>query len=319
MAVARDPATYKPFLSGRYKVESGISKLGRDFGNGEVDSRVFQIDSEFERFRENLSGSRTDDFAKYYGVTDAFSSVAENVYSFVARRLSYEYPEYFTLQRDDRTVTFRCSLTGDTLEFDHEFQFIKSSDPNHVSGLDALASRIQEDLAVMITDASADKLVALHVTAPSYWDPSEKLGHDFPTVHAPVPHIDRVNAASRKQFGTFQNGGKYTRFAWGANAPDRLNRHPIKPRWFDGPQSDWDPPRFDPENPQLHISIERQTLVGLENCTLFTIHPYFIDASTLALAERVLLADAIESMTPESLEYKSLANDHEAIVHWLRS
>lgn len=172
---------------------------------------------------------------------------------------------------------------------------------------------------MMVAEIGADRLVALHVTAPSYWDPSEKLGHDFPTVHAPVPHVERVNQASRKQFATFQKGGKYTRFAWGANAPNRLNRHPTKPRWFEGAQYDWGPPQFDPNHPELYVSIERQTLVGLENCTLFTIHPYFIEAGSLPSDERNRLADAIESMSPESREYKSLAKDCDAIVHWLRS
>lgn len=318
-SVSATSAIYKPFLTGRYKVESGISKLGRDFGNGPADALVFQIDAEFERFCENLAGARADDLSKYYGTTDAYEPVSGNVHSFIVRRLAYEHPNHFTLERSEHAAALHCALTGDVVEFDGAFAFLRSSDPEHVSGLDALASQIQEDLAVMVTDADADRLVALHVTAPSYWDPSEKLGHDFPAVHAPVPHIERVNQASRKQFATFQRGGKYTRFAWGANAPNRLSRHPKKPRWFGRPQSDWDPPRFDPADPKLYVSIERQTLVGLQNCTLFTIHPYFIDAGSLPHDEKRLLADAIESMSPESLEYKSLARDRKAIIDWLRS
>lgn len=314
-----DPAVYKPFLAGRYKVESGISKLGRDFGNGPADALVFQIDSEFQRFRDNLAGARADDLSKYYGETEGYEAVMGNVHSFVARRLAHEYPDCFALDRTSSSATLQCALTGDTLVFDGDFGFLESSDADHVSGLDALASQIQEDLAVMVVEPEADRLVALHVTAPSYWDPSEKLGHDFPAVHAPVPHIERVNEASRKQFATFQRGGKYTRFAWGAKAPSRLNRHPKKACWFAGEQSEWDPPRFDPQNPELFVSVERQTLVGLENCTLFTIHPYLIDARTLPPNEKRLLADAIESMSSQSRTYKSLANDGEAVVHWLRA
>ena len=315
----RSSAIYKPFLAGQYKVESGISKLGRDFGNGPADALVFQFDSEFGRFRENLAGARADDLGKYYGVTDAFQRVDQNVYSFIARRLAHEHPKEFRLDRTGAFVALHCELTGNTVEFTADFHFLRSSDSMHVSGLDALASQIQEDLAVMVTDDVADRLVALHVTAPSYWDPSEKLGHDFPTVHAPVPHIERVNEASRKQFARIQTGGRFTRFAWGANAPDRLHRHPVKAAWFEGSQEDWDPPRFDAANPKLYVSIERQTLVGLENCTLFTIHPYFIEASILAPDEKQLLAAAIESMSPESRQYKSLALDCDAIVNWLRS
>lgn len=312
------PTVYKPFLSGRYKVESGISKLGRDFGNGEADARVFQIDSEFPRFRENLAGARADDFSKYCGVTDTFGRTDQVVYSFIVHRLASEYPDLFRLEQSGARATMHCHLTGDIIEFAVDFHFLRSSDPTHDSGFDALASQVQEDLAVMVTDASADRLVAVHVTAPSYWDPSEKLGHDFPTVHAPVPHVERVNETSRKQFATIQRGGNYTRFAWGANAPDRLNRHPKKPTWFEGTDTDWQPPRFDPQNPQLFVSIERQTLIGLETCTLFTIHPYLIDAATLPPDEKHFLADAIESMSPESRAYKSLAKDYDAIVHWLR-
>lgn len=318
-SVTTDSAVYRPFLSGRYRVESGISKLGRDFGNGPADALVFQLDADFPRFRENLEGARADDLNKYYGVTDAYRPVSSAVHSFIARRLEFEHPDHFALERNGSAAVLHCRLTGDVLEFDADFEFVSSSDPRHGSGLDALASQVQEDLAVIVTDDAGDWLVALHVTAPSYWDPSEKLGHDFPAVHEPVPHVERVNQAAHKQFLTFQKGGRYTRFAWGANSANRLNRHPRRPHWFEGSQAQWDPPRFDPADPRLYVSVERQTLVGLQSCTLFTIHPYFIDAGSLPAEERRLLADAIESMSPESREYKSLARDCDAVVHWLRS
>jgi dimethylamine monooxygenase subunit A len=44
-------AIYFPLDSGRYEVKPGLFSLDTDFGNGEVDRQIFQIDRNFTEYR----------------------------------------------------------------------------------------------------------------------------------------------------------------------------------------------------------------------------------------------------------------------------
>jgi hypothetical protein len=110
------------------------------------------------------------------------------------------------------------------------------------------------------------------------------------------------------------------RFAWGLSTDTRLNHHPEAP--LDVPVNDWLGRHFDRDRPRLFLRIERQVIWGLPeyDAALFTIRTYFRDCSVVKKDTnlRCKLSAAIESMTPESLEYKGLAQSKANILAWLK-
>ena len=109
------------------------------------------------------------------------------------------------------------------------------------------------------------------------------------------------------------------RFAWGLSTDTRLNHHPEPPPGVSVEQ--WQGRNFDPQHPRLYLRIERQVIWGLSEyeAALFTIRTYFRDCGVVRkdLVLRSKLREAIESMTPESLVYKGLAESKPNILQWL--
>jgi hypothetical protein len=60
------PARYFPIESGRYEVKPGLFKFGTDFGNGDADRQVFQIDDQFPRYHAVKLAARQEQLSKYY-------------------------------------------------------------------------------------------------------------------------------------------------------------------------------------------------------------------------------------------------------------
>src|SRR3954451_9336305 len=73
------PARYLPFAHGRYDVAPGLSRFGRDFGNGEADCQVFQIDSDFPRYRAVKLAARAERLDKYFVTHELADEVATAV------------------------------------------------------------------------------------------------------------------------------------------------------------------------------------------------------------------------------------------------
>ena len=157
-ALSRE-AVYTPYANGVYDVSVGLRPLGTDFGNGEVDGKVFQFDEKFESYRENVLRVRGADLNKHYGLCGYSDEVSGRVNETIVRQLVKEYPAYFRFN-ENRLV---CALTGETVLFDETFQFVKTDEHDYESGLDALASQMQEDLAVVCIDGGRDWLSATTV------------------------------------------------------------------------------------------------------------------------------------------------------------
>ena len=64
------PARYFPLESGRYEVKPGLFKFGTDFGNGDADRQVFQIDDEFPRYQAAKMAARQERLSKYFQTHD---------------------------------------------------------------------------------------------------------------------------------------------------------------------------------------------------------------------------------------------------------
>ena len=59
-------ASYFPIVNGKYDVGRGSFPFGTDFGNGYKDKNIFQIDSNFDFYRQNKMLSRKENLEKYY-------------------------------------------------------------------------------------------------------------------------------------------------------------------------------------------------------------------------------------------------------------
>lgn len=313
------PAVYIPFDSGAYKVAPSLIPLEKPLGNGPADKRVFQLDREFEANLKNTHEARADDLAKYYGVAELSPSVQAAVFSYMIRQLHTEHPRLFTVEDVTGGLRMRCALTGESLLFDPSFNLLPESDGDYTSSLDALASQVQEDLAIVRVENGRDWLAALHVTAPNYWDPSEKLGKSFVDIHAPVAGIESLNRSAPTLIAAMIKNARYQRFAWGLTTDRRLNHHPNPPAAFDGTPSEWHGRTFNPKDPELYVRIERQVIIGFEDVSafLFSIRPYFLDCATMHPKHRSALHSALNSMTSVSRIYKGLERSVNQIMQWL--
>lgn len=315
-----EPARYLPFASGRYRVAADLNPMDRDFGNGPQDGKVFQLDRECARYRANVDAVRREHLSRYAGEKNCPPMVMRAVAGYMARQVAIEYPPFFALNEMGAGYVLECVLTDESLQFDENFDFVPNGS-QYRNSIDALASQVQEDLAIVHAPAeSHDRVVSVHVAAPSFWDPPSKLDLHFADVHEPVPAMEKLNRQAPKIVQMLTGNVTYQRFGWSVTTDRRLNHHETAPASFEGTAEEWRGTRFDRKEPRLYVRIERQVLVGFPEVSafLFLIRPHFVDAHTLSAEERAKLADAIESMSPETRRYKNVAHHAEAIIAWLR-
>lgn len=310
---------YFPPAIGRYEVKPGLMRFGKPLGGGVADGQVFQLDATFPRFRQAKLEARRERLGKYF-VTERFEPrVARALVEFIVGRLAKEHPEQFTLDRN-RTLTSR--LTGERLRFDGEWELRQLDtdgppvDPPYASSLDALASQVQEDLAVVSTAGAAHWLSALHVCIPNFWAPADKVGRPFAVVHQPVAGMEQMNRRADEMVRLMIEARQgLVRFAWGITWDEELNHHPSPPRGAVRA------PGFDPARPAAFVRVERQTMWGFPEvgAALFTIRPYLQDCAAIRRdpARSAQLAAALRTMSDASLAYKGLAGSRDALVRWL--
>lgn len=324
VAALNSPADYFPLMNGRYEVKPGMMVLGSPFGNGQADEQVFQIDENFKNYRQAKLLARTERLSKYYQTHNYSQSMASAIARLIVERLIQEHPQYFKYHKMAHSLIFHSQLTNETLYFnaDLELKQVEGSSvvPAYASTLDALAAQVQEDLTVICCGKDGlNWLSAVHLCYPNHWSAEEKIGQDFATIHTPVAGMAKINRRADAIVHTMINRQPMVRFAWGLSTDNRLNHHPEAPSSLLASQ--WQGRKFDPQHPQLYLRIERQVIWGLPEyqAALFTIRTYFKDCTLLKQDPvlRVKLCAAIESMSPESLIYKGLADSKVSILHWL--
>ena len=319
---------YFPIERGRYDVGPGLFRFGTDFGNGQQDQRMFQIDSEFDRYRRNKLEARREDLAKYYRIERYARAEARTVAKFITTRLAKEYPQYFAVTEADKLLELACGLTGERLQFDGDFNLVgtkgqaSSTTPEYVSALDALTCQVQEDLSVVSARTKGEHWIsAIHACAPNYWAPSDKIGKSFASVHAPVAGMDQTNRAQQAMIDAMIFKGPFVRFTWGLTTDKYLNHHPVPAPGHDPLL--WRGRDFSPEAPHLFLRVERQVAWGFPEigCALFTIRTYLTDCINVRgdTGKRNSLISAIEDMSDEQLAYKGLTNRASDILDWLES
>jgi len=322
---AKDAACYFPLDNGRYEVKPGLMPFGSNLGNDRADKQVFQIDSNFEHYRQAKLLARSERLSKYYQ-TYNYCGVAGAIARLIISRLTQEHPQYFHLEKlATDNLALHCYLTAETLYLDANWQLQQAQSqviPAYASTVDALASQVQEDLAVVCRGSDgANWLSAIHLCYPNHWAAEEKIGKDFAAVHAPVAGMEKINQRSRAIVNTMIVREPMVRFAWGLSTDTRLNHHPETP--LDIQVEQWQGREFNMDNPRLYLRIERQTIWGLPKyeTALFTIRTYFRDCSAIKQDSilRSKLVAALDSMTADSLVYKGLAKSKDSILRWLNN
>ncbi len=324
------PARYFPLEKGVYEVAPGLRVLGTDFGNGPADSRLFQLDYDFVKYRANRLAARAERIEKYVVTRDFRPEVEKEAVEFLIRRLTSEYPEHFLLSTlVSGHHELRCLLTEETLVISTEGKLVSAKSsvtPSYVSAYDALCSQLQEDVAILSTEkqpdgTTRDWLSALSLCSPSHWAAEDKIGKTFFAIHEPIPGIEKINRAAAGFVDALVNKGPYVRFVWGFGTDDRLNHHPTAPS--DWEQKDWSGRSFDRNRPgsPFILRVERQVLHGLPaaGAGLFAIRVSFIEGTLIRKnpRERDLLKSALLSMNPASRGYKGLVGHLEEVLKWL--
>jgi hypothetical protein len=323
---------YFPPAGGRYEVKPGLVRFGRELGGGEADGHVFQLDGTFPAYRRAKLAARQERLGKYFQTCTLSPAVRGAVCRFIARRLAAEHPTQFRFTGD----VLDCALTGERLHFDAHFD-LRSVDgvtarPPYACGFDALASQVQEDLAVVTAPPGARStrpknrvrypqshwLAAVHLSFPNAWAAEDKIDGTFATIHEPVVGMEQMNRQADAMVDAMLKATDgLVRFAWGVTSDDELNHHPEPPPGVRRAAG------FDPARPRAFLRVERQTIWGLPEASsaLFTIRTYLYDCDQVRQdpPRRDALVAALQSMSPASAAYKGLASSRQQLLGWLRS
>jgi dimethylamine monooxygenase subunit A len=271
------PARYLPFLGGKYSVTPDLAPLDRDFGNGPQDKKLFQFDTECERYRASTRNAIATHPERHVLFDDFPDEVAEAVVALMTAQLQSEWPEL----------------------------------PQPAPKFHALCEYIQEDIAVVRwTPERGEWNAALHITAPSHWAPEDKIGKGYADTHALVPGMERQRNNSHNLAKIMRTKGPFVRFTWGISFSDAINCHPKLPQ----PDFDAD---FDRSNLFIRAERQVIWPLPPLDTFLFAIRLYLYPLTSLSRLELDALQSALVSMSPESCAYKSIANHYAEIQKYL--
>jgi len=312
-------ARYFPFSSGRYEMTPGLFKLGHQFGNELMDSRILQIDEQFFSYREQKLQAREREYNQNVCKEMLTDTQERAVNKILASCMAKEYPGYVELDSNRLGTRLTNRLSGDEIFFDHDFRFIGADAGKeyptltYQSGIDALVCQLQEDFCIVSTDSGTSRLQFAHVCFPNNWLAKDKIGQDFMSLHQPVSGFEQTNPNGHKIIAGLLTGGPYIRFAWGLSNDNKLS-HP--------PQYSL-PVRFAGDDDPLYLRVERQTLRSIPEVgsVLFFIRTYYYDCRDIRRDADLSgpLQKALASMDAGILEYKGLTIARDAIIDWLRS
>ncbi len=176
-----------------------------------------------------------------------------------------------------------------------------------------LALAFAEDFALI--DGRTARVPWLAVALPSHWAPQQKVGLHFAQVHAPVADNAVLLAAGDALARLVSAPTRWERFVWTVTPRPTLNAHPALHA------SNWQPGDAEGVAAQAWWRTERQTFIPAPDAGLavFTI---LVDTQPLAQAidradKAQRLHDAIASMSPAVLHYRSLGSVRDSLLAWL--
>ena len=173
-----------------------------------------------------------------------------------------------------------------------------------------VAAIIGEDLVVLSREENEWKIVAGAVLFPSRWKLSEKIGKGMDAVHTPVPGFAEALAPyMTATFDKITADRPVWRKNWSLHSTPDLHQ-PTSIHTPATPDNYW-------------WRTERQTLTRAV-CGEFLYFTIRNRAEPLSWIKEnpesaELFAQTLESLLPETIEYKGLVSDHQKIIDYLRS
>lgn len=313
---------YFPLENGRYEVKPGLYPLGTDFGNGQLEHRTFQIDTNYDKYIREKRQALNNKIENYYCTFNPSLSTLVRICSYIAYQLNKEYPTFYSLETNSDQITLLCRPIG-KLKPKKIVIPINYSATNLnllLSVMNQLLLIIQEDIAIVeLTDEADDFISLLHLCFPNYWSATEKIGKSFIDAHKPVPEMQSIQKRSKQLISALIEKGPFVRFAWGLSTDDRLDHHfESDTKSFQNSETD---KLFNSRDPKLYLRVERQVITGFSdvNSFMFTIRTYIYNVAELKrnVKKRDALISALGTMSEATLKYKGLFNSKDLILEWL--
>ena len=275
------PADGKPFRlnMGLRSLEPALWLEGGEDLEAQIPQRIALKDDAREVVYQELPGYRDV-------IEDLVALIAENLARFHADR--YEVS----------TESVKHLPTG------------ASADLASIDLLLQIASIIGEDLVVLSREDGEWKIVAGAVLFPSRWKLSEKIGKGMDAVHAPVPGFASALAPfMTATFDKISADRAVWRKNWSLHSTSDLHQ-PTSIHAQVNPEDYW-------------WRTERQTLTRSRtgDFLYFTIRNRAEPLSWIKVDQEsaVLFAETLASFSSDTIEYKGLQQDHQAIIDYLRN
>lgn len=285
-------------------------------------NRIFQFDEAFTVTRASKLEAMNERIDKYYqNIYPTFLDMEGQVCEYIVNTLLFEYPHLFELVTVDHgEVRFDCKLTNDKIYFKNnpiwgfEYLYTESwqAEYNPVSGLDALAMNVQEDLVVHQLQPQ-DRALAIHLCNANGWSAEGFIGKSFEDIHKDVTKKDgSLVIPNPEKFAQRLINFKTPIERVGAisfRTEPRLNRHP----------NDAPSPKFvEMEEKELYFRFERQTVTPFKDLGifLFTIKTYFAD---LKGENRDMIKEAMNTGNSEIYSRWFLDEYGEEVLKWVNS
>ena len=328
------PEPDPPFMAtNRFEVKADLFPLGTVI-NGKLEQKHFEQDNQLEYFlRERLKLFETQLETRRLIHTDDETGLAESLHR-VFGLYAKDHPELIHLEPDGIELKYlglrlRCSSAATRIE-----PVIERLAPSelgeriaawleHQNGvarlLDALALSCQEDVVIMRGVAETAHAEAISVSFPSGWDPREKLKENFERIHEPIADNAKLLKASGNTMKALLTKGPFIRFSWSLTINPSLDNHPSSPKpeplqaWLEHPNE---------LVKHSYLRMERQTTFPMPDLErgLFSIRVYvtpLLERLGRDPSLRPRLIELLESVRPEVLAYKGMAQITPGILQWL--
>jgi hypothetical protein len=299
---------YQPYQGGAFRWRLGLRALDP--------ADWIQIGPTYERDlaakREVLARHRSTVLSFVPGIEDEASEVLRALVHHLTRR----WPEWFTL--GDGGITNHRT----------DEQFVLGDRGGAVGGgalrhpLDTAGRLVQEDLVVLVERDEGLVVGGGSVCFPNRWNLSSKLGLRLVDVHAPVSRLnDELGGSVDTFFERLRPELGFWRLGWSVLDTGELYQP------TDGTAPSTDPlPRTDGvvdgwAGERLFLRVERETFRRFAGtrCVLFTLRTYVRPLAHLATRPHDVrrLADALQAMPIDVVDYKKVADLRPSAVVWL--
>lgn len=242
--------------------------------------------------REQLISTKR---AQVFGELPGYQDPATQFAVLILENLKEFHAAEYLVSRDSVVTHLPSQRTVDVFQ-DHPFL--------------QLAQVIGEDLCLISKVENQWLLTAAAVIYPSRWQLAEKLGKNLDQIHNPVPGYQEVlQPAMSLTFDKLSSDRQVWRLNWALHQEPILHQ-PTAESQTANPADYW-------------WRTERQTLTKLVHGdhVLFTIRNRVEPLAQLLAqpANAHAFAQTLQTMTPETIAYKGLTKDHQALVDYLMS